>query len=623
MGNQLYQTMGVKRSPLSRDSTKNTNLGPIPSAKIRLLVIGYIRTRIPGSTLHSIPDCVETVCSKYYGRELINCIFQCKIDRFGYLENMETANKFDERKHRQEQRLERHKLMEWQNYLFPPPRSQSQSESPSPSPPDSTPPLDRSLSIKWDRILDSSRLKSLIQLGIPGAFRPLIWKQMVGIEAVRDIALEMYGERTLYQDLVDSPSSPFHADIWRDINKTCKNNVRFGLHNYSKEINHLTPDSSELYHSYSKCSELAMEPEREMSSISNTSVTASTSDHRDHRHRSQRSHHSQFSHSMSVSNLSLTSSTTSTATAGTVSNHGVRRRKRRTRSVIKRMSQSTRSGPIFQSRSSLLRPRSDSSRRKSASCSNLQSIKQLEGRRYSVTYFKHKVVDSDTVNRCGDHNVNVSEVERNATKTQLQLYNVLKSFSLYQRSIGYTSNCGLSVIGGLLLLYLDEEDVFWFLNALSDGNGKYKMQNLWKPTMPDMKLRRFQMERLMEKHVSKLATHFHAKRIVAASMFYAQNWIKTLFTEIVTLISHSVLFRIWDCFFAEGMVVLFKFGLGLLKYNERRLLHSDTIDDIVEVLRDHAHHLNVDQFVRLSLSFKITQSHLDKLQTAFYSHSFD
>ena len=107
--------------------------------------------------------------------------------------------------------------------------------------------------------------------------------------------------------------------------------------------------------------------------------------------------------------------------------------------MVKRLSRSGRSGPIM-SRSSLLRPRSDSSHHQSASCSNLE---QLEGRRYSVTYFKHKVVDSDSVNRCGDHNVNVVNVERNATKTQLQLYNVLKSFSLYQRAIGYTSNSGL------------------------------------------------------------------------------------------------------------------------------------------------------------------------------------
>lgn len=170
-----------------------------------------------------------------------------------------------------------------------------------------------------------------------------------------------------------------------------------------------------------------------------------------------------------------------------------------------------------------------------------------------------------------------------------------------------------------MLLYLDEEDVFWFLNALSDENGKYKMQNLWKPTMPDMKLRLFQMERLMEKHVSKLASHFLAKRIVSASMFYAQNWFKTLFTEIVSLISHTVLFRIWDCFFREGLVVLFKFGIGLLKYNERKLLKSECIDDIIQVLRDDAEDIKVDSFVRLSMSFKITQSHLDKLRTAFYS----
>ena len=155
--------------------------------------------------------------------------------------------------------------------------------------------------------------------------------------------------------------------------------------------------------------------------------------------RSRRSHQSQFSHSMSATTISLPSSITELAVDTAPSGGRPRRRNRRTRSVVKRLSRSGRSGPIM-SRSSLLRPRSDSSHHQSASCSNLE---QLEGRRYSVTYFKHKVVDSDSVNRCGDHNVNVVNVERNATKTQLQLYNVLKSFSLYQRAIGYTSNSGL------------------------------------------------------------------------------------------------------------------------------------------------------------------------------------
>ena len=493
MGNQLQRGKSTNRS--SRDSTKSTNHN-FDGGKIRLLVIGYIRTNIPNSTAHPIPDCVETVCSKYYGRELINCIFQCKIDRFGYLENMETANKFDEKKHRRQQRLERQKLMEWQNYLFPPPRTHSE---PSPSaispsvtpglspglssgssngshsgipsdsfsPPTATPPLDRSLSIKWDRILESSKLKALVQMGIPGAFRPLMWKNMVGIEAIREIALEMYGEQTLYQDLVNAASSPFHGDIWRDINKTCKNNVRYGLHNYSKEINELTPNSSELYHEvppsnnpYAKC----IEHEREISSLSTTSHQSNDSNHSLNLQspfpRSHRSHQSQFSLSMSATTISegasigpdvsvnhkqnLSGNLNGNFNGNHRGNHpNGRRRKRRTRSVIKRFSHSARSGPILRPGSALLRPRSDSNRRKSASCSNLQNIDQLEGRRYSVTYFKHKVIDSDSVNRCGDRNVNVAELERNATKTQLQLYNVLKSFSLYQRSIGYTSNCGL------------------------------------------------------------------------------------------------------------------------------------------------------------------------------------
>ena len=179
------------------------------------------------------------------------------------------------------------------------------------------------------------------------------------------------------------------------------------------------------------------------------------------------------------------------------------------------------------------------------------------------------------------------------------------------------------MIAGLLLLYMSEEEVFWALNALCDENGKYKMSALWKPTMPDMKLRLFQMERLIEKHLCKISNHFNSNHIVSATMFYVQNWFKMLFTETrVSIISHDVLFRIWDCYFAEGFVVLFKFALGILKYHECALLKSENIYDVMEILRDdeHLNEVNVDAFVKMSLSIKITQSSLDKLKYRFYSN---
>ena len=178
-----------------------------------------------------------------------------------------------------------------------------------------------------------------------------------------------------------------------------------------------------------------------------------------------------------------------------------------------------------------------------------------------------------------------------------------------------------SVIAGLLLLYMNEEEVFWFLNGLCDENDKYKMLNLWKPAVPDMSLRLFQMERLIEKYLSKISSHFHIRRIASASMFYAQNWFKTLFTKTeITMMTHEVLFRIWDCYFNEGFIVLFKFALGILKYNEQKLLKSQDIDDIIEILRDDTNELNIDSFVKISLSFKITQIYLDKLRRNFYSN---
>eukprot|EP00484_Ammonia_sp_Unknown_P026606 CAMPEP_0197034708 /NCGR_PEP_ID=MMETSP1384-20130603/12725_1 /TAXON_ID=29189 /ORGANISM="Ammonia sp." /LENGTH=593 /DNA_ID=CAMNT_0042464663 /DNA_START=36 /DNA_END=1817 /DNA_ORIENTATION=- len=567
--------------------------------KIRVLITGYIRQHILRQ--HSereralqtmlIPVLVETVCMKYYGDAFINTIFQCKVDRYGYLLSMEEANKYDEKKHRLQIRNESCNLVEWQRFLFD---ATSSSRSVTVS-------FGNDNGLKWSRILNSSKLKSLTrESGIPEPFRPLLWKKFAQIELIRSIAVDNYGSSSLYRDMVNSSQSPFHEEIWRDINKTNKNHVQFGLYNYSKEINNIAKDNDELY---------------KYDMIELDDAATNNTQHRRRRRMSRR-------RTRSAKRLSQS------ARQAVVSSHAPY--KTHSHSDLLKLKEKYHASHHSNSSSTSL---SSSSSCSSSSHCNLShmSMASLSGfseypspshyRTYSVTYFKHKVIDADTINRCGDHNVNIAELQRNATPTQLTLYNILKAFGLYQRHIGYTANCGLSVIAGLLLLYMDEEEVFWFLNALCDEHTKYKMMNLWKPTMPDMKLRLFQMENLIERHLSKISNHFHANRIVSASMFYAQNWFKTLFTKTeIPLISHDAIFRIWDCFFHEGFVVLFKFALGILKYNEAKLLKSKSIDDIIETLRDDSNELDVDAFIKISFSFKIRQSYLDKLRATFYSN---
>lgn len=55
------------------------------------------------------------------------------------------------------------------------------------------------------------------------------------------------------------------------------------------------------------------------------------------------------------------------------------------------------------------------------------------------------------------------------------MFYVLAAYSMYNMEVGYCQ--GMSVLAGLLLLYMDEEDAFWGLSVLL-ADKKYTMHGL-------------------------------------------------------------------------------------------------------------------------------------------------
>ena len=64
--------------------------------------------------------------------------------------------------------------------------------------------------------------------------------------------------------------------------------------------------------------------------------------------------------------------------------------------------------------------------------------------------------------------------ERYSIKQRSMFY-VLAAYSMYNMEVGYCQ--GMSVLAGLLLLYMDEEDAFWGLSVLL-ADKKYSMHGL-------------------------------------------------------------------------------------------------------------------------------------------------
>lgn len=91
-------------------------------------------------------------------------------------------------------------------------------------------------------------------------------------------------------------------------------------------------------------------------------------------------------------------------------------------------------------------------------------------------------VDADVNRQFREH---ISYRERFSVK-QRSLFNVLTAYSMYNMEVGYCQ--GMAGVAGILLMYMDEEEAFWGLNALFVDE-KYAMHGLFIEGFP--KLTRF------------------------------------------------------------------------------------------------------------------------------------
>lgn len=160
---------------------------------------------------------------------------------------------------------------------------------------------------------------------------------------------------------------------------------------------------------------------------------------------------------------------------------------------------------------------------------------------------------------------------------QLSLYNVLKSYSLYDHTVGYVQ--GMGFIAGLLLLYMSEEDAFWTLTALLHGKSrKPPLAGLFAPGLPLLQLSLFQFQKLVENEMPKLGRHLEEQGVLPS--MYCSHWFITAFAYALPF---DHLLRVWDVFMLEGMKTTFRVGVALMKGVQADLCAAD-FEQILGVL---------------------------------------
>lgn len=172
---------------------------------------------------------------------------------------------------------------------------------------------------------------------------------------------------------------------------------------------------------------------------------------------------------------------------------------------------------------------------------------------------------------------------------QEDLFRILKAYSVFNPDVGYCQ--AQAPIAAILLMHMPAEQAFWCLVSICENYlPGYYSQGLEAIQLDGEIL--FGLLKKVSPQVYKLMKKQHVEPIL-----YMTEWFMCVFTR--TLPWSSVL-RIWDMFFCEGVKVMFRTALVLLKFS---LGQPDigkkcpTMYETLEVLRNIAMEIMHEDFL--------------------------
>merc|ERR1712222_236036 len=154
-------------------------------------------------------------------------------------------------------------------------------------------------------------------------------------------------------------------------------------------------------------------------------------------------------------------------------------------------------------------------------------------------------------------------------------------YSVFNAEVGYCQ--GMGFICGLLLMSLLEN---------------YRMSGLFMPNLPLLNKYFFQLQRLLEMHMPLLFNHL-VQQGVEPTM-YASQWFMTV---CIYNFPFSTVVRVWDIFLAEGVKIIFRIALALLKLNQEALL-GESFEQILQTLKQAPSRQDSDSLIQVALSIK-------------------
>ncbi|XP_062910060.1 TBC1 domain family member 8 isoform X1 [Mobula hypostoma] len=139
------------------------------------------------------------------------------------------------------------------------------------------------------------------------------------------------------------------------------------------------------------------------------------------------------------------------------------------------------------------------------------------------------------------------------------LRRVLTAYAYRNPKIGYCQS--MNILTSVLLLYAKEEEAFWLLVAVCEK----MLPDYFNRRVIGAQVDQAVFEELVKENLPELAEHEMALTSLAS---ISLSWFLTLFLSIIPL--ESAL-NIVDCFFYDGIKVIFQVGLAILDANTQQL----------------------------------------------------
>ncbi|XP_061603952.1 TBC1 domain family member 10A-like isoform X3 [Phyllopteryx taeniolatus] len=195
---------------------------------------------------------------------------------------------------------------------------------------------------------------------------------------------------------------------------------------------------------------------------------------------------------------------------------------------------------------------------------------------------------------------------------QQDLFRVLKAYTLHRPEEGYCQ--AQAPVAAVLLMHMPAEDAFWVLVQICE---KY-LPGYYSSGLEAIQLDGEILDALLRR-VSPIA-HRHLKQHKLEPILYMTEWFMCAFSR--TLPWASVL-RVWDMFLCEGVKILFRVGLVLLKclLGSREKVKAcsglyETMEHLRAIPPQYMHEsFLVQETIELSVSEKdIEKEHLAQLR---------